>query len=160
MAFVDQTARRPSLRIALAVGLFHIGLGAALLSTFAGGTIRTLLHHALPANDWTMVPPPPRPLPQSPKAAPPSRSSVTAPDVPLVLPTTQPFIVPPIDGPQGVTPDRLEPAVPSSSPSAIPTAEVAPLRATPRGDPASWLTPMTSRPAESTRTGLERRGFA
>jgi protein TonB len=65
MAYVDQTARRPSLRIGLAVGVLHLGVGAALLTTFAGGAITTVIHRALDANDWTYVPPPPpRPVPE------------------------------------------------------------------------------------------------
>jgi protein TonB len=40
-------------------------VGAALLTTFAGGAITTVIHRALDANDWTYVPPPPpRPVPE------------------------------------------------------------------------------------------------
>ncbi|WP_179505281.1 MULTISPECIES: energy transducer TonB [unclassified Sphingomonas] len=144
MAYVDQTARRPSLRIGLAVGLLHVGVGAALLTTFAGGAIRAVIHDTLQANDWTYVPPPPPKTPDR-KPPPPTTGQVTPAQTPAdprtpanPLPQTGPLILPQGDtGPIGVpTPGPI--VMPSPEP--LPTPTVTPQRAVPRGDPGGWVT--------------------
>ena len=42
----------------LAVGALQVGIGVALLSTFAGGTITRVIRQHLDGNKWTYVPPP------------------------------------------------------------------------------------------------------
>lgn len=154
MAFADQTDRRPSLRIALAVGLLHAGVGAALLATFAGGAIRTVIHNTLQDNGWTYMPPPPPPKPLEPATKPRQtqvahESHVDAPDSPFTLPTTGPLIdpgppLPPLD--DGPVTTRLPPEPP------VPQPSFTPLRATPRGDPGQWIT-RSDYPAQALRAG-------
>ncbi len=110
MAYVDQTARRPSLRIGLAVGLLHLGVGAALLTTFAGGAITAVIQHTLQGNNWTYVPPPPPKPAPTPERKPP-------PTAPTHIDTTQPVI------------DKLAPAnpLPQTGPSTLPQIDDRPV---------------------------------
>jgi len=143
MAYVDQTARRPSLRIGLAVGLVHAGVGAALLTTFAGGAIRTVIHDTLQANDWTYVPPPP---PKTPDRQPPP---TTHRPVGNTLSTTKPLAPSnPLEQTGPMTLPTLDPgpiALPSPGPLTLPPADplprqtAMPQRAQPRGDPGAWV---------------------
>lgn len=157
MAYVDQAARRPSLRIGLAVGLLHVGVGAALLTTFAGGAITTAIHKALDAHDWTYVPPPPRPVPE-PKVPPrsaPNHVDTTAPFTPKLGPATPldpmgPSILPPIgDGPL-VAPSSGPAILPTPEP--LPSATFTPQRAMPRGNPGDWVT-RNDYPSQAVREG-------
>lgn len=160
MAYVDQTARRPSLRIGLAVGILHLGVGAALLTTFAGGAITTVIHRALDANDWTYVPPPPpRPVPE-PKVPPrsaPTHIDTTPPLTPKLGPATPlepvaPFTLPPIgDGPL-VSPSGGPATLPTPEP--LPSAKAAPQRAIPRGNPGDWVS-RNDYPGQAVREGWE-----
>jgi protein TonB len=156
MAYVDQTARRPSLRIGLAVGLLHAGVGAALLTTFAGGAIRTLVHETLQANDWTYVPPPPPQPPKMPKP-PTTPSRVSTPATPLdvhspanPLVPTGPLIDPATD--RGNIPMPTPGPLILPTPEPLPSASVTPQRATPRGNPGDWVT-RNDYPGQAVREG-------
>jgi protein TonB len=158
MAYVDQTARRPSLRIGLAVGVLHLGVGAALLTTFAGGAITTVIHRALDANDWTYVPPPPPGLCPNQSAAAQRASACrhTPPLTPKLGPATPlepvaPFTLPPIgDGPL---------VSPSGGPATLPTPEPLPSARPPRsapsaGNPGDWVS-RNDYPGQAVREGWE-----
>jgi|GEM_PF-4666415 len=122
------------------VGAIQIGIGAALLTTFAGGEIRSVIHNALRANQWTYVPPPaPRPSPAA-HASAPGHDSISAPQsavADLAIPTTLTLgplaPLPPIEGDgRGFLSDIPTP----KSPPPLP-----PIAARPLGDPGAWITP-------------------
>jgi hypothetical protein len=119
------------------------GVGAALLTTFAGGAITTVIHRALDANDWTYVPPPPpRPVPE-PKVPPrsaPAHIDTTPPLTPKLGPATPlepvaPFTLPPIgDGPL---------VSPSGGPATLPRPSHCPAPRPPRSAPSRAAIPET-----------------
>ncbi|WP_333837347.1 energy transducer TonB [Novosphingobium sp.] len=159
MGFADRASRTSSVRIGIITGLLHVGLGAAVLSTFTGGAIGTAIRNTLVANDWTYVPPPPKaPLPKPPATTHPLDATHSAP-----LPDPRPLApLAPLDlqppGPIGIAPigdafpgGGVSP-FPESSPQPLPSASAAPLRAVPRGDPAAWIT-RNDYPAQALRAG-------
>ncbi len=157
MAYVDQTARRPSLRIGLAVGLLHLGVGAALLTTFAGGAITAVIHHTLQGNNWTYVPPPPpKPAPTPERKPPPTAPTHIDTTQPVIdklapanpLPQTGPSTLPQIDD----RPVVIRPTEPFFPPPPEPQPQATPQRATPKGNPGDWVT-RNDYPGQAVREG-------
>jgi protein TonB len=138
---VYQSPTRSTLGTGLAVAAIHVVIGAALLATFAGGTITAAIRNELRANNWTYVPPP---APRQPKAAThaatASNSTITAPqpEVPGLGPTgaivlgTLPAMLPMGNGDGGILSDIPERPVKPALP---------PVAAHPLGNPGAWITP-------------------
>ncbi|WP_420382364.1 energy transducer TonB [Novosphingobium sp.] len=137
-----ESPTRSTLRTGLVVGAIHVGIGAALLSTFAGGVITEVIHKALPAANWAYVPPPP-PHPQPDRvahAAAPSHDAVAAP---------QPAL-PGLAQPTDIALGELLPMQPGAgkgdgfltdfTPEPHPTPTFAPVAARPLGDRGAWIT--------------------
>lgn len=146
MTFADRQSHRIALRGRIGTGAavvaLHIGIGAALLSTFAGGVITRVVHDAINANDWTFVPPPP-PTPTqsaSPKAER-TQESDTIQARSGDLNATGPLIGTSIDlgGFKPVTLGDSLGTLPDLQPRPRPTASFAALQPNPRGNPADWV---------------------
>jgi protein TonB len=135
----------------LAVGALQVGIGVALLSTFAGGAIRAAIHHQINAHQWTYVPPPrPRPTPSAHAAA--SHDASTA--------SPQPAIAG-LSGPTELTllPISPLPALPGNDaglltdfPLPKQAPALPPVAARPLGDPGAWITP-NDYPSRALREG-------
>lgn len=131
---------RQVLGIGLAVGALQLGIGLAVVSAFAGGVITKVIKQNLDANNWTYMPPQPRPDP-APHPAPHH-------DDTMVIPQSA---MPELGGPVTITPGpiALTPAMPGddlghltdfplrpTTPPQMPTVGAHPL-----GDPGAWITP-------------------
>jgi protein TonB len=133
---------RHALRTGIAVGAVQVGIAVVLLSTFAGGAFRAIIHKRFDPPKWTYVPPPRH----SPAAQAGPRRSDTAPaPVPPIAPTgpttlTQTTLT---QGPLSPLPPFsgddvgfLTDIKPSDPPPVMP-----PVAAKPVGDPAAWIKP-------------------
>ncbi|WP_225205858.1 energy transducer TonB [Novosphingobium huizhouense] len=149
MAYASERARGGRFGAGAAVVALHAGLGAALLSTFAGGIIGGTVHNALDANDWTWAPPPPAP-PEPPAPQPThaaqahAQTEIVAPRPPLgpleplapgSLGTVDPGLaLPPLD-PVDLAPRGALAGVDTAARPAGPA-----LAARAKGDPGAWIT--------------------
>lgn len=132
---------RQVLGAGLAVGALQIGIGVALLSTFAGGAITTAIKHELDAHKWTYVPPPPphKPDPVS-HTTPHHEDTVVTPQSPI------PGLVGPATitgGAIALTPSTLGDDIGrlTDTPLTPQKPLVPPVGAHPLGDPGAWITP-------------------
>lgn len=140
-----------------AVIALHVGLGVALLSTFAGGAITEAIDNVIDANNWIDVPPPPpQPHPTTKPAVKPKT------DDRIVVPPTRNDLAP--TGPMLDTkPLDLAPLKPVDiggdgpgelviKPTPTPKPSFAPLLARPRNDPATWVS-RNDYPTQAIREG-------
>jgi protein TonB len=122
------------------VGAIQVGVGLALLTTFAGGEIRAVLHKTLNARQWTYLPPPvPRPSPTAHSSAP-NHDPITTPQPAEqgLVPPTLLFLGPvaPLPSLAGDGRDLL-----TDFPGPKPTPPLPSIAAHPLGDTGSWITP-------------------
>jgi len=164
MGFADRNAAAPWRERAgsgAAVVAIHLGLGVALLSTFAGGAIREAVDNALVANNWIYVPPPPHPLPTAKPEVRHKNDQVVVPPVDHGLDIRGPMLdtkldlgpIKPLDLGGGSGGDILD-----LRPTPTPSPTFAPLGAVPRNNPGDWVT-RNDYPAQAIRedwTGVTR----
>jgi protein TonB len=142
---------RQQLGTGVAVAALQLGLGLALVSTFAGGVITAVTRHPLPARDYTYVPPPP-PQPDQPvhaRQAPDTPSPAPQPqNDDLSLPhelTFDPILPLPLPGGDAI-------GIPTGAPQPRPTPAMPPVAAHPLGNPGDWITP-NDYPSRALREG-------
>lgn len=130
---------RQVLGTGLVVGALQLGIAAALLSTFAGGAIGTVIHRTL-QDHWIDIPPPPPKPTQTAHAAMPNHDTIAAPDpaVPgLSTPTSitlGPLVpMPPVGGDDRQILSDFTPPKPTLTQPSV--------AAHPLGDTAQWITP-------------------
>jgi protein TonB len=124
------------------VAAVQIGIGTALLSAFAGGAFKDVVHQTLNPKTWTYMPPPkPQPQPQ-----PKHTTHKTAQDH-TVMTAPQPEI-PGLGKGGGLTLGPLLPLpLPGGDDRAVltdgppPRLALPPVRARPLGNPGLWITP-------------------
>lgn len=142
MAYVDKRTNGGKFGTGIAVAAVHVGIGAALLATFAGGAIQEAVDKALNAQNWTYVPPP----------------HVQPTAKPSAAPTDRKIFVPPVDNGLGLKDPMLDttidigPAKPldlggiadgeifvDPRPLPSPSPRYAAVKAVPRGNPGTWV---------------------
>jgi len=143
MAYVDERTNSGKLGTGIAVAAVHVGIGAALLTTFAGGAIKEAVDNALTANNWIDVPPPP-PQPTTAPSAKPTDNKIVVPPVDNGLGLKDSMLdttikigpIKPLDPVGGLGGDVIAEPTPFASPS----PRYSPVRAAPRGQPGLWVT--------------------
>lgn len=146
MGYASERGGRGKLGAGAAVVALHVGLGAALLSTFAGGIITQVFDHGLDANDWTWVPPPPKPPEPRPEPSTTPRvrshSDIVAPRPPLdpLGPSTDIRTVDPGPTLPPLGPIDIGPKDGFLKPEPTPSAAGPATAARAKGDPGGWIT--------------------
>jgi len=146
-----QSPTSSNFRTGLLVGAVHVGIAAALMTTFAGGIVTAVIHQQLDAMSWATVPPPPPQRDPVTHPAAPTRDSVTAPR-PAILGLDQPTTL-------ELAPMTPLPPLPGTGLGILPeipivhtTPTFAPIAARPLGDRGAWITP-DDYPARALREG-------
>lgn len=132
---------------AAAVTALHVGIGMALLSTFAGGVIAETVRDALPTMWFAPPAPPPKPLPTlEPKAAR-DKQEIKVPDKGIDLDAGKDLFlgandkVTPVDpGTLTIGGGDLGGDVGGLGPTPTPSPMFTPKAARPRGDAGLWIT--------------------
>jgi protein TonB len=131
---------RHALRTGIAVGAVQLGIAVALLSTFAGGAFRVIIHKQFDPPTWTYVPPPTARPSHAAQPGPRHADTVPAPVPPIAAPlgTTTLTLGPlsPLPALPGDDAGLLSDIAPPVTPPPLP-----PVAARPLGDPATWITP-------------------
>ncbi|NML93176.1 energy transducer TonB [Novosphingobium olei] len=144
MGYGAERGGRGRLGAGAAVIALHVGLGAALLSTFAGGIITRVIDRGLDNQNWIWMPPPPKPpKPEpSPRTAARAHTDSTAPRTPLdpLVPSTDTRTLDPGPLLPPLGPIDLGPKEPFLKPDPSPTPTGPATAARAKGDPGSWIT--------------------
>ena len=135
-----QSPTRRNFRTGLLVGALHVGIAAALLTTFAGGVINQVIHHPLQAQSWAYVPPPP------PQPSPVTHARAQTHDTVVATQSPIPGLTHPSE--LELTPMTPLPSfggngegyLPDIPPVTQATPTFAPIAARPLGDRGAWIT--------------------
>ena len=132
---------------AAAVTALHVGIGMALLSTFAGGVIMETVRDALPTMWFAPPAPPPKPLPPVEPETAHDRQEIKVPDKGIDLnPGKDLFLgtddkVTPVDpGTLTIGGGDLGGGIAEIKPTPTPSPTFTPKAARPRGDAGLWVT--------------------